>query len=128
MKRLIATGLALSLLGSSAAMAHDYGRNSGYNYGHSAPYRGGYDHGYRYRDNGNTAAVVGVGILALGLFAALAANNNRRDEDYGPSYGYGSSYGYAPSYGNGPSYPYDNGPSYRSGYGQNYSGNYGYRR
>ena len=56
MKRLIATGLALSLLGSSAAMAHDYGRNSSYNhnYGHSAPYRGGYgpgyNHDYRYRD------------------------------------------------------------------------------
>jgi hypothetical protein len=109
MKRLIATGLALSLLGSSAAMAHDYGRSYSYNhnYGHSTPYRGGYggyNRDYRYRDNGNTAAAIGVGILALGLFSALAANNNRYD--YNDSYA----------------------PSYRYGYGPSYGGSYGYRR
>ena len=114
MKRLIATGLALSLLGSTAAMAHDYGRNYGHNWGHSAPYRGsyGYDHGYRYRDNGNTAAVVGLGVLALGAFAALAANNNSR-YDYNYSYAPSYRYGYGPSYG------------YSGGY---YGGGYGYRR
>jgi hypothetical protein len=107
MKRLLSIGLALSLLGSSAAIArepaHDYRHSS---YGHSAPYRGGYG----YRDNG--AAAVGVGILALGLFGALAAqNNNHYDRDYyapPPNYGYGG-YGYnsyGPAYGYGGSFHY----------------------
>jgi hypothetical protein len=103
MKRLIAAGLALSLLGSSAAMANDYGRNYGHTYGHAAPYRG--DRGYRYRDNGNAAAAVGIGILALGLFGALAAANNNH-YDYGYSYT----------------------PSYANGYGPSNGGYYGYRR
>jgi hypothetical protein len=109
MKRLLSIGLALSLLGSSAAIAHESAHDYRHsNYGHSAPYRSGY--GYRNNDNGGAAAAVGVGILALGLFGALAAqNNNHYDEGYyapPPSrgyYGYGSyapSYGsYAPSYG-----------------------------
>src|SRR6185436_13691194 len=81
MKRLLATGLALSLLGSSAAMAHDYGHNYGHNwgrnYGHSTPYRGGYgyDHGHRYRDNGNAAEAVAPGIIAFVAVAALGTHN-----------------------------------------------------
>jgi hypothetical protein len=107
MKRLLSIGLALSLIGSSAAMAresgHDYGHSS---YGHAAPYRGG----YRYGRNGNgAAAAVGVGILALGLFGALAAQSNGYNGYYErgyygppPSYGYGYRYN---SYGPG-SYRY----------------------
>ncbi len=103
MKRLLSITLALTLLGSSVAMAHgyqgsDYGDRRGYN-GYSAPYRGGY--GYRDRDN-NAAAAVGVGILALGLFAALASqHNDHYSSGYAPPprySGYGSGYGYSPGY------------------------------
>jgi hypothetical protein len=100
-KRLLSIGLALSLLGSSAAMAHESARGYGHSsYGHSAPYRGGYG----YRDNNNGAAAVGVGILALGLFAALASQNNSHyDRGYytppPPRYGYGSYNNYGSAYG-----------------------------
>jgi len=107
MKRLLSIGLALSLLGSSAAMAHDSGRDYRHgSYGHSAPSRGGHGYGYRDNDNG-TAAAVGIGILALGLCGALAAQNNSHyDTGYyapPPSRGYGNNgYGsYAPAYGYG---------------------------
>src|SRR5258708_15850913 len=109
MKRLLSITLALTLLGSSVAMAHGYqgegyGDRRGYG-GYSAPYRGGY--GYRDHDN-NAAAAIGVGILAFGLFAALASQH---DNDYysrgyyapPPRYGYG---GYAPGYNPGYGYGY----------------------
>ena len=111
MKRLLSVTLALSLLGSTAALAHDYRpANYGHNYGHSTPYRGGY--GYRHDNGGNTAAAIGLGILGLGLFAALASQHNNDYYDRGyyappPSYGYsyapapGYGYRYAPSYGYG---------------------------
>ncbi len=100
MKRLLSVALALTLMGSSVAMARGYqgggySDRHGYN-GYSAPNHGGY--GYRDRGN-NTAAAVGVGILALGLFAALASQHNNdhyasgyyapppRYGDYGPGYG-----------------------------------------
>jgi hypothetical protein len=110
MKRLLSIGLALSLIGSSAAMAresgHDYGRGS---YGHSTPYRGGY--GYRHNDNG--AAAVGLGILALGVFGALAAQSNGYNGYYERGY-----YATPPNYGF--SYRYNSyGPTYRS-YGDSY--------
>ena len=122
MKRLLSITLALTLLGSSVAMAHGYqgggyGDRRGYNgyNGYSAPYRGGY--GYRDRGN-NTAAAVGVGILALGLFAALASQH---DNDR-----YSSGY-YAPpqrsGYGN-----YGTGYGSSPGYGYGYGGYYGYGR
>jgi len=61
MKRLLSIALALTLMGSSVAMARGYqgggySDRHGYN-GYSAPYRGGY--GYRDRGN-NAAAAVGV--------------------------------------------------------------------
>jgi hypothetical protein len=108
MKRLISIGLALSLLGSSAAFAHDSGRDSHGSYSHSAPYRGGYG----YRDNNGAAAAVGLGILALGVFGALAAQNNSHyDRSYyapPPRYDYGN-YGHS-------NYGYNYGPNYGSSY------------
>lgn len=116
MKRLLSITLALSLIGSSSAMAYGY-QGGGYRAGshsYSAPYRGGYG----YRDHSrNAAAAVGVGILALGLFAALASQNNRYSDGYyappPPRYGYGGYGGYGST------------PSYGYGYGGGY---YGYGR
>jgi hypothetical protein len=128
MKRLLSIALALTLMGSSVAMAHGYqgggyGDRRGYN-GYSAPNRDGYG----YRDRSNTpAAAVGVGILALGLFAALASqhNNDRYSSGYyapPPRYGdYGPGYGSSPGYG----YGYGSSPGYGYGYGGGY---YGYGR
>ena len=121
MKRVLSIALALTLMGSSVAMARGYQGGGyvdrrGYN-GYSAPYRG--DYGYRDRSN-NTAAAVGMGILALGLFAALASQHNSDPYASGyyapppPRYGYG---GYGPGYGSSPGYGY--------GYG---GGSYGYGR
>src|ERR1700716_2853353 len=77
MKRLLSITLALTLLGSSVAMARGYqggGYGDRHGYGaYSAPYRGGY--GYRDHDN-NAAAAIGIGIVALGLFAALASQHD----------------------------------------------------
>jgi hypothetical protein len=113
MKRLISITLALTLLGSSVAMARGYqdgyGDHRGYG-GYSTPYRGGYG----YHDRGNdTAAAVGVGILALGLFAALASQHNNDHYAPPPRYSYG---GYGSGYGSSP------------GYGYGYGGYYGYGR
>ena len=119
MKRLLSIALALTLMGTSVAVAHGYqggGYRDRYN-GYSAPYRGGY--GYRDRSN-NTAAAVGVGILALGLFAALASQHNSDPYASGyyapppPRYGYG---GYDPGYGASPGYGYGYGGGYY-GYGR----------
>ena len=115
MKRLLSITLALSLLGSSAAFAYDY-RGGNYrqsysrSYGHSVPYRGSYGYGYRDHDRGvNTGAAIGLGILGLGLFAALASQHNNDYYSNGyyapppapPAYRYGYGSGYAPSYGSG---------------------------
>jgi hypothetical protein len=109
MKRLIATVLALTLVGGSAAMARGYE-------GHD---RGDYEHsryGYRNHD-GDAAAAVGLGVLALGLFATLASQAH--DENYydaappplppapPPAYGYD---GYGPGF----AYPP---PAYGPSYG-----------
>jgi len=115
MKRLISITLALSLLGTSAAFAHDYrAGNYRHSYGHSVPYRGGY--GYGHDNSGNTAAAVGVGLLALGLFAALASQHN--------SDGYANGY-YAPPPPPAPNYGYGySSPGYSYG-GYGYDGSYG---
>ena len=75
---------------------------------------------YEYRDrSNNTAAAVGVGILALGLFAALASQHNSDPYSSGyyappPRSGYG---GYGPGYGSSPGYGYGYGGGYY-GYGR----------
>lgn len=121
MKRLLSIALALTLMGTSVAMARGYQGGSygdrgynGYN-GYSTPYRGG--NAYRERNN-DGAVAVGAGILALGLFAALASHNS---DHYSSSYyappprsGYG---GYGPGYGSNPGYGYGYGGGYY-GYGR----------
>ncbi len=97
MKRLISATLALILLGSTAAMAQDY-RANGY-----APDHRAYAAPYRER-NANPAAAIGVGLAAIGMFAAIANhhehypaqwnwNHHGRDYRYGGyvnrGYGYG---------------------------------------
>jgi hypothetical protein len=88
MKKLLAMTLALALVGGSATAAMAHGRpgygppvHRGY---YAQPYGYGYGHGYR-RDNG--AAALGIGLLAFGLIATLAAQNNARNY-YGPPPGY----------------------------------------
>jgi hypothetical protein len=100
MKNLISIALALALVGGSTTAALAHGRPS---YGPpihrgyvAKPY--GYGHGYGYRRD-NTAAALGLGLLAFGLIATLAAQNNARTS-YAPTPGYygppPAPYGYAP--------------------------------
>jgi hypothetical protein len=108
MKRLLSIALAFSLLGSTVAMARGYhGDYRSYN---SYSYRGD-----EHRDRGgNAAAAIGVGILALGLFGALASQNDHYSSGYyaapSPAYAY-PGYGYAA-----PGYGYAS-PDYGYGYG-----------
>jgi hypothetical protein len=115
MKRMLSVVMALALLGGSTTAALAHGRpHDGYR--PAQPYGSGYGYGYRdgyRRDNG--AAALGFGLLAFGLIATLAAQNNHRDY-YGPGYGYSAQpYGYGGGYGGG----------YNGGYGGGY-GPYGY--
>jgi len=102
MKRLVCAALALSLIGSTAAVAQPYGRSGGW---------GGYSHHNR-GDNGAGLAIgLGVGLFALAAIAAsqhqdrdydrydnrgygYGGGNYRGQSDYGYGGGYGSSYGY----------------------------------
>ena len=88
MKKLISITLALALVGGSATTSMAHGRpgygppvHRGY---HVKPHGYGYGYGYR-RDN--NAAALGFGLLAFGLIATLAAQNNARPY-YGPPPGY----------------------------------------
>src|SRR5262245_15236733 len=88
MKKLLSVAMALALLGGSTTAALAHGRpgygppvHRGY---YAQPY--GYGYGYGYRRHDNTAAAVGLGILAFGLIATLAAQNNART--YAPPPGY----------------------------------------
>ena len=103
MKKLISIALALALVGGSTTAALAHGR-PGYgppvHRGYVAkPY--GYGYGYRhdYRRHDNTAAALGFGLLAFGLIATLAAQNNARTY-YAPPPGHYSPppapYGYVP--------------------------------
>jgi hypothetical protein len=115
MKRLISAVLALSLAGSSVAMAAPFGGHDGRAHntrGHTAQrydHNRGHNYGYRNRDNGGAAAL-GFGLLALGLFAGLASQN--QDRAYDPGYSYAPP---PPAYGG---YGYDYGPGYGGYYGR----------
>jgi hypothetical protein len=122
MKRLVSAALALSLIGSTAAVADPYGHGRWGGYSHQ-------DRGdFRRGDNGAGLAIgLGVGLLALGAIAA--SQHHERDynryDNRGYGYGGGSYYdqgGYAPSYGGG----YGSANGYGGGYGSAY-GNSGYR-
>ena len=98
MKKLLSATLALALLGGSttAAMAHGrYGPPA-----HRGYYAQPYGYGYGYRRHDNTAAALGMGLLAFGLIATLAAQNNARNY-YGPPPGYYSPPPPPPPYGYG---------------------------
>jgi hypothetical protein len=68
MKRLIASVLALSLLGTTVATAAD-----------AAPVRPVPVRDYRHHDNSGAVVAAGIGFLAL---AAILASQNNHDRDY----------------------------------------------
>jgi hypothetical protein len=102
MKKFISIALALALVGGSATGALAHGR-PGYgppiHRGYVAkPYGYNYGYGYGYRRD-NSAAAVGLGLLAFGLIATLAAQNNARAYSAPPPGYYGpppAPYGYVP--------------------------------
>ena len=71
MKRIVCAALALTLLGSTAASARDWGHGGG-----------GYGGGYRHH-HGDGGAVLGfgLGILALGIIAAESDRHHDRYDD-----------------------------------------------
>ena len=99
MKKLISIALALALVGGSTTAALAHGRP-----GYSPPTHRGYvakpyGYGYGYRRDNNTAAALGFGLLAFGLIATLAAQNNARTYHAPPPGYYGpppAPYGYVP--------------------------------
>ena len=116
MKRLVSAALALSLLGTTAAVAAPYGNGNFYNRDN-----------YRGHGDGNGAAIVaGVGLVTLA--AILASQHHHRHwhrgwyGNDGYSYGYNGGYGYTNSYGYNGGYGYND--AYNGSYG--YDGNYGY--
>ena len=98
MKKLISIALAMALVGGSTTAALAHGR-----LGYGPPIHRGYvakpyGYGYGHRHD-NTAAALGFGLLAFGLIATLAAQNNARTY-YAPPPGYygppPAPYGYVP--------------------------------
>jgi hypothetical protein len=92
---LIASTLALSLLGATAASAQSFHGHGGFSHG------GGYGHGgWHGRGDGGALIGLGVGLFALGAIAAASEHDRYYDRyDYGPppppppAY-YGRGYGY----------------------------------
>ena len=97
MKRILSAALALTLLGSTAAVAAPYGHGSnGYShsYNNSGSYRG-YDRGYRHHNNDGAYVAAGLGIFALAAILASQNNDQRYDRRYDDRYnrGYDDGYG-----------------------------------
>lgn len=119
MKRLVCAALALSLIGSTAAIADPYDRGNHW---------GGYSHqdrgDYRRGDNGAGLAIgLGVGLFAL---AAIAASQHHDREYDNRDYGYGAYNGQgeytSPYWGRYDSYGRGGYDNYRHNGGYNYSG------
>ena len=111
MKRLVCAALALSLIGSTAAIADPYDHGNRW---------GGYSHqdrgDYRRGDNGAGLAIgLGVGLFALAAIAASQHHERNYDRYDNGSYGYGGGNYYGQSqYGSG----------YGGGYGSDGRGGY----
>jgi hypothetical protein len=107
MKKIICAVLALTLLGSTAADARDWG---GWHGGHG---------GWHHHGNADWAVGLGLGLFALGVIGA-ATSAHERDQYYRDREAYDRNHGYSdPGYG-GPGYDdrgaYDN-RDYDDGYG-----------
>jgi hypothetical protein len=124
MKRLVCAALAITLIGSTAAVADPYGRGN-WGGGYSRQDRGDYRHG----DNGAGLALgLGVGLFTL---AAIASQHNDRDYDRYDNRGYGGNdyynqTGYGSNYGGRSAY-YQGGYANRGGYNDYNRGGYGNR-
>lgn len=115
MKRLVSAVLALSLLGTTAAVA--------------SPYRdGGFDNRDHYRghDDGDGAAILaGVGVVALAAILASQHHHhhwhhgwygNNDGRGYRDGYAYNGNYGYGSGYGYNAGYRYDRNGDHNRGY------------
>lgn len=98
MKRLIASVLAVTLLGTAAASAQPYRHGGHGSYGRSW-------HGHRGGGDGAALVGLGIGLFALGAIAAASQNDRYNDRyqdryEYGPPPppppppGYGQRFGY----------------------------------
>lgn len=124
MKRFVCAALALTLIGSTAAVADPYGRGN-WGGGYSRQDRGDHRHG----DNGAGLALgLGIGLFAL---AAIASQHNDRDYNRYDNRAYGGNAyynqtGYGSNYGGRPAY-YQGGYANRGGYDNSTYAGYGDR-